>query len=194
MPSRRTTSQAHWIHHRPSASTRLGNLCSLTRDCLTSRCQSGGFGRGSSGSSNRSRFREIKFRDEDAFDIKAGWGKAEARTRRPLQSPLGALVSVGGVPTAHLPTRNGKALHADVEDSRGASGVVGTRSPRGVTEARDGVSDAVQYPAAAALRSYRSGSVVSTEPSLSCYFQIAVLGGQHATIHPDLRRYGTTPT
>jgi hypothetical protein len=48
------------------------NLCSLTRDCLTSRCQSGGFGRGSSGSSNRRRFREIKFRDEDAFYIKAG--------------------------------------------------------------------------------------------------------------------------
>jgi hypothetical protein len=38
MPSRRTTSQAQWIHHRPSASTQLGNLCSLTRDCLTSRC------------------------------------------------------------------------------------------------------------------------------------------------------------
>jgi hypothetical protein len=72
---RRTTSQAQWIHHRPSASTQLGNLCSLTRDCLTSRCQSRGFGRGSSGSSNRRRFREIKFRDEDAFDINAGWGQ-----------------------------------------------------------------------------------------------------------------------
>jgi hypothetical protein len=53
----------------------LGNLCSLTRDCLTSRCQSGGFGRGSSGSSNRRRFCEIKFCDEDAFDIKAGRGQ-----------------------------------------------------------------------------------------------------------------------
>jgi hypothetical protein len=75
MPSRRTTSQAQWIHHRASASTQLGNLCSLTRDCLASRCQSGGFGRGSSGSSHRGRFREIKFSDEDAFDIKAGWGQ-----------------------------------------------------------------------------------------------------------------------
>jgi hypothetical protein len=73
MPSRRTTSQAQWIHHRHRRS--LANLSSLTRDCLTSRCQSGGFGRGSSGSSNRRRFREIKFRDDDAFDIKAGWGQ-----------------------------------------------------------------------------------------------------------------------
>jgi hypothetical protein len=88
MRSRCTTSQARWIHHWSSASTQLGNLCSLTPDCLTSRCQSGGFGRGSSGSSNRRR----RVRHQGRVGA-----KAEARMRHPIQSPLGGLVSVGGV-------------------------------------------------------------------------------------------------
>jgi hypothetical protein len=70
-----TTSQAQWIHHRPSASTQLGNLCSLTRDCPHEPLPVRRLWPGLIRLVESKEFREIKFRDEDAFDIKAGCGQ-----------------------------------------------------------------------------------------------------------------------
>jgi hypothetical protein len=77
-----------------------------TTDCddrLTKLSLSGGFGPGLIRLVESKEVREIKFRDEDVFDIKAGWGRQKlklAGRRAPCRSPLGGLLSVGGVPIA----------------------------------------------------------------------------------------------
>jgi len=97
MPSRRTTFRAQWIPDRSSPSMSLATSVRRlsTTDCddrLTKLSLSGGFGPGLIRLVESKEVREIKFRDEDVFDIKAGWGRQKlklARRRGPMQVTVG---------------------------------------------------------------------------------------------------------